>query len=82
MVKKKEPTEALEAPVAQVVETPQPTKPIQKKNEWEIKDRTYILLGNKAPITFTLASKHHSRNPLMWWDEEKSISRELRYAFN
>ena len=74
--------EAPEAPVAQVIETPQPTKPIQKKNEWEIKDRTYILIGNKAPITFTLASRHHSRNPLMWWDEEKSMSRELRYASN
>ena len=82
MAKKKEAVEAAEVPVAQVIETPQPTKPIQKKNEWEIKDRTYILLGNKAPITFTLASRHHSRNPLMWWDEEKSMSRELRYASN
>jgi hypothetical protein len=82
MAKKKEAVEASEAPVAQVIETPQPTRPIQKKNEWEIKDRTYILIGNKAPITFTLASRHHSRNPLMWWDEEKSMSRELRYASN
>ena len=80
MAKKKEAVEAVEAPVAPVVKT---TKaPVQKTNEWEIKDRTYILKGNKAPITFTLASKHHNRNPLMWWDEEKSMSRELRYASN
>ena len=82
MANKKEAVESLDAPVAQVIETSQPTKPIQKKNEWEIKNRTYILIGNKAPITFTLASRHHSRNPLMWWDEEKSMSRELRYASN
>jgi hypothetical protein len=82
MAKKKEAVEASKAPATQVIETPQPIKPIQKKNEWEIKDRTYILMGNKAPITFTLASKHHSRNPLMWWDEKESMSRELRYASN
>lgn len=50
--------------------------------KWEIKDRTYILKGNKTPITFTLASKHSGRTPLLWWDEEKSINRELRYASN
>lgn len=83
MAKKKESMEALEAPVAEAVQTaPKVTKPVQPKNEWEIKDRTYILLGNKAPITYTLASRHHSRNPLMWWDEEKGMSRELRYASN
>lgn len=49
---------------------------------WEFKDRTYVLKSGKEPITFTLASKHHSRNPLMWWDEEKGQSRELRYASN
>jgi hypothetical protein len=40
------------------------------------------LLGNKSPITFTLASKHHSRTPLLYFDEEKGYSRELRYATN
>jgi hypothetical protein len=52
------------------------------ESTWEIKDRTYILKGNKSPITYTLASRHHSRNPLMWFDEEKGYSRELRYASN
>jgi hypothetical protein len=52
------------------------------ESSWDIKDRTYILKGDKAPITFTLASKHHSRNPLMWFDEEQGINRELRYASN
>lgn len=51
-------------------------------DSWAIKDRTYILKGNKSPITFTLASRHHSRNPLMWFDEDKGLNRELRYASN
>jgi len=40
------------------------------------------LKGNKAPITYTLASRHHGRNPLMWFDEGKGLNRELRYASN
>lgn len=52
------------------------------EDNWVIKDRTYILKGNKSPITYTLASKHFARNPLMWFDEEKGINRELRYASN
>jgi len=58
------------------------TKTLSPKKNWEIKDRTYILTGNKTPLTFTLASKHHSRTPLLWFDEEKGYARELRYATN
>lgn len=82
MAKKKEVAEALDATVTETVQAPKTTKPIQKKNEWVIKDRTYVLKGNKAPITYTLASRHHGRNPLMWFDEEKGLNRELRYASN
>lgn len=56
--------------------------PVAKKSNWIVKDRTYVLKGNRTPITFTLASKHHSRNPLMWFDEEQGLNRELRYASN
>ena len=58
------------------------TKTISPEKSWEIKDRTYILKGGQTPITFTLASKHHSRTPLLWFDEEKGYARELRYATN
>ena len=58
------------------------TKQKQPEKKWVIKDRTYALLGNKSPLTLTLASKHHGRTPLMWFDEEKGYSRELRYAIN
>jgi len=53
-----------------------------KKTDWEIKDRTYFLTGDISPLTYTIASRHTSSYPLMWFDEEKGYSRELRYATN
>jgi len=55
MAKKKK-----EEQVEEVVTTaPEPVKakPV-KKDSWEIKDRTYLLKGNKEPLTFTIPSKH------------------------
>ena len=49
---------------------------------WEIKDRTYILKGNRSPITWTIQSKHTSRKPLLYFDEEKGENKEIRYATN
>lgn len=89
MAKKKQAVESVNAPATETVETAAPVKqkitvnePIVKDKQWQIKDRTYILKGNSAPITFTLASKHYRRNPLMWYDEERNVNRELRYASN
>ena len=53
-----------------------------KKDTWEIKDRMYYLKNDKSPLTFRINSKHSSRKPLMWFDEEKGYNRELRYATN
>ena len=53
-----------------------------KTTDWEIKDRTYILANNKSPLTWTIQTRHTSRNPLLWFDEEKGINREIRYATN
>jgi len=63
-----------------VMETPKPKK--QVKDTWEIKDRNYFLSNEQNPLTFTLASKHTQRFPLLWFDEEKGYQRELRYATN
>ena len=66
---------------------PQPTvaknAPVQKtqKPEWEIKDRTYYILG-KNPLTHTIHSKHTSKHPLLYFDAKKGVQRELRYATN
>ncbi len=44
---------------------------------WQIKDRNYYLLGDKSPLTFTLASKN-----MMHFDEDLGYSREIRYSPN
>jgi len=49
---------------------------------WVYKDRTYVLKGSNAPISYTIQSKHTPRKPLMWFDEGLKINRELRLASN
>lgn len=55
---------------------------ITKPSNWAIKDRTYLVKGNGNPVIFTIPCRHTQRKPLMWFDEEKCINRELRYATN
>jgi hypothetical protein len=49
---------------------------------WEIKDRTYFLLGGKSPLTHTIPSKHTRKYSLLWFDSETGEQEELRYATN
>ena len=49
---------------------------------WEIKDRLYKLKGRRKPLTYRIASKHSARSPLLYFDEEQGVQRELRYATN
>ena len=56
--------------------------PVAVKPKWEIKDRTYFLLHDQAPLTYRLGSRHSTRYPLLWFDAEKNEQRELRYASN
>ena len=58
----------------EVVETQHP--------KWEIKDRLYLLIGRGNPLTYTLQSKSTRKKPLLWFDEEKGINREMRYSSN
>ena len=64
------------------METKENKKPQVKKDTWEVKDRYYHLLNGQSPLTTRINSKHSSRKPLMWFDEEKQYNRELRYATN
>ena len=57
-------------------------KKTPKKDNWEYKDRSYYLLGNKTPLTYTIMSKHTARYSCVWFDPEKGYERELRYATN
>ena len=43
---------------------------------WELKDRTYLLKGI-SPLTYKIRSQG-----FLWFDEDKGINREIRYAIN
>lgn len=45
-------------------------------------DRTYKLLRNAAPLSFMLPARSTRKNPLLWFDEENGVNRQLRYAVN
>jgi hypothetical protein len=59
-----------------------PAKAEVKKDTWEYKDRSYYLLNDKTPLTYTIMSKHSRRYPCVWFDPDKGYERELRYATN
>ena len=59
-----------------------PPKKEIKKDTWEVKDRKYILKGNKNPLTLTIPTKHTTKHSLLYFDAESRKQRELRYATN
>ena len=62
----------LEEPVVVKTKTQKP-----KKDDWEIRDRVYYLMGNKKPISRMIKSAN-----LYWFDEEKGYEREIKYCEN
>ena len=44
--------------------------------------KSYKLTSEIAPLSFMLNSHHNHRAPLLYFDEEKGITRPLRYARN
>jgi len=67
----------------------EPTQVIQPKKEkitikdnWEVKDRTYLLTGDKTPLTYKIPSRHTARHALLWYDPKTREQREIRYATN
>ena len=61
----------------QVVEQPKVTERIKPKNEWEIKDRMYLLKDGKKPLSRSIKSAN-----IYYFDEEKGYERELKYCQN
>ena len=60
-------------------------EPIQVKNtspKWEMKDRQYYLTQDGRPLTYVLQSKSTRKKPLLWWDDDKGVNREIRYSSN
>lgn len=71
-----------DAPVLTQTEAPkQINKTEPAKPQWEIKDRSYYLIGHH-PLTFQLPSRHSLRKPLLWFDAVKGEQFELRYSTN
>ena len=52
-------------------------KPKTEKPKWEVKDRLYMLTGNKQPLTLTIPSKHTRKHSLLYFDSEQQKQREL-----
>ena len=69
----------LEEPIQ--VEQPKKEK-ITLKDNWEVKDRTYVLTGDKTPLTYKIPSRHTARHALLWYDPKTREQREIRYATN
>jgi hypothetical protein len=57
-------------------------KEVPSKNEFEFKDRMYLLRGNATPISFMLRSKHSPNKPLLYFDQEHKVNRALRWSDN
>ena len=49
-------------------------KPAVEKG-WEIKDRTYFVTGRYKPLTLRIPSKHSTKVPMLWYDEETNTQR-------
>ena len=81
MATKKAKAETIEVAPQQTVVKPT-TKQQVKKPTWEIKDRTYVLIGEKSPITLKIPSKHTTKHSLLYFDRDNNRQREVRYATN
>ena len=45
--------------------------------KWEVRDRTYLLNGNRTPLTHKVRA-----TGILWFDEDAQINREIRYTTN
>ena len=69
-----ETSQVVEQPKVIVKEKP---LPMLKKDNWEIKDRFYMLRGNDKPLSKLLKGCN-----IHYFDEEKGYERELKYTSN
>ena len=82
MAKKKE-TKKVEVEEPQIQEEvyvediPVREDPLPAPDEWEIKTRTYLLKGEREPLSRMIKS-----SGIYWFDEEKGYERELKYCQN
>ena len=60
-----------------VVAEPKARERLKPDNEWEIKDRVYLLKGGKKPLSRSIKAAG-----IYYFDEEKGYERELKYCQN
>ena len=72
-----EETVVMEEPVVETPKVKKEVKPEPKKDEWIVKDRMYILKGNKRPLTRSIKSAN-----IYYFDEKQGFERELKYCEN
>jgi len=60
-----------------ITEEPKTRERKKPSNEWQIKDRMYLLKGGKKPISRSIKSAN-----IFYFDEEKGYERELKYCQN
>jgi len=56
------------------------TKKTPATQEWEVKDRVYVLKNGSTPVNFILRSRHSNNKPLQFFDGR--MQRAMRYATN
>ena len=72
-----EETVVVEEPVVETPKVKKEVKPEPKKDKWEVKDRVYLLRGDKRPLSYAMKSAN-----IYWFDAEKGHERELKYCEN
>ena len=60
-----------------VTQEPEARERLKPNNEWEIKDRIYLLTGGKKPLSRSIKA-----SGIYYFDEEKGYERELKYCQN
>lgn len=60
-----------------VTQEPKVRERLKPNNEWEIKDRIYLLTGGKKPLSRSIKA-----SGIYYFDEEKGYERELKYCQN
>jgi hypothetical protein len=60
-----------------VVAEPKARERLKPANEWEIRDRVYLLKGGKKPLSRSIKAAG-----IYYFDEEKGYERELKYCQN
>lgn len=56
------------------------TDVLQGLEDWEIKDRVYILVNNTKPVSYNLRTRHKQGSPLMYYDPLMQLNRPMRFT--